>query len=106
VRGTDLVQGFRNLGLCEKDVNYSVMVDFIKKNLDILADGRRDPNATCDAMSAGIAFTAQQILAGKLATVEPLQECVLRGTAVDDAGADGATSTPSDAGIKDSGGGG
>jgi hypothetical protein len=102
VRGADLVQGFRNLGLCEQDKNYSVMVDFINKNLDVLADGRSDPNATCDAMSAGIAFTAQQIVAGKVATVEPLKECVLRGTAVDDAGA----GTPDASGIKDSGGGG
>lgn len=100
VRGADVVKGFRDLGLCEQDKNYSVMVDFVNKNLDVLADGRNDPNATCDAMSAGMVFTAQQILAGKLATVEPLKECVLRGTAVDDAGA------PDAAGIRDSGGGG
>ncbi len=91
IRGGDLVKGFRQLGLCEKDANYSVMVDFVNKNLDVLADGRNDPNATCDAMSAGIAFKAQQVVAGKIAAVEPLKECVLRGTAVDDAGADGAT---------------
>jgi hypothetical protein len=87
VRGGDLVQGFRELGLCEQDDKYSVMIDFVNKNLDVLADGRTDTSATCDAMSAGLAFTAQQVIAGNLATVEPLQECVLRGTAVDDAGA-------------------
>jgi hypothetical protein len=86
-RGEDIVKGFRDLGLCEQDPNYSLVVEFVTKNLDILADGRRDENATCDAMSAGIAFKAQQVVAGKLATVEPLKECVLRGTAVDDAGA-------------------
>ena len=90
IRGGDLVTSFRNLGLCDKDVNYSVMVDFVNKNLDVLADGRNDPNATCDSMSAGLAFKAQQVIAGKLQAVEPLKECVLRGTAVDDAGADGA----------------
>jgi hypothetical protein len=108
VRGTDVVKGFRDLGLCEKDRNYVVMTDFVNKNLDVLADGRNDPNATCDAMSAGIAFTAQQVLAGKVATVEPLTECVLRGTAVDDAGAD-ADAAPADAasdGPKDAGDGG
>ncbi len=99
VRGTDIVQGFRDLGLCEADKkSYDVMVDFVNKNLDVLADGRNDPNATCDSMSAGIAFKAQQVLAGKVATVEPLKECVLRGTAADDAGAqDAGTDAPQDA---------
>jgi hypothetical protein len=88
VTGADLLLGFRQLGLCEADTStYSVMVDFVNKNLDVLADGRNDSEATCDAMSAGIAFKAQQILAGSLASVEPLGECVLRGTASADAGA-------------------
>jgi hypothetical protein len=91
VRAGDMVKSFRQLGLCDGDTRYVTMTEFVSKNLDVLADGRNDPNATCDAMSAGIAFTAQQVLAGNLATVEPLKECVLRGTAVDDAGADGAT---------------
>jgi hypothetical protein len=106
VKGGDLVQGFRDLGLCEADPNYSVMADFVNKNLDVLADGTNDPSRTCDAMSAGIAFTAQQVVAGKLATVDPLKECVLRGTAVDDAGADGGTGTDAATPIKDAGGGG
>jgi hypothetical protein len=105
IRGQDLVQGFRDLGLCEQDPNYSLVVDFVNKNLDILGDGRKDPNATCDAMSAGIAFKAQQVAIGKLSAVEPLKECVLRGTAVDDAG----TQPPNDSGgpaPKDAGDGG
>ena len=102
VKGTDLVQSFRDLGLCEADPNYGVLTDFVNKNLDVLSDGRNDSNATCDAMSAGLAFTAQQIIAGKLATVEPLKECVLRGTAVDDAGAEAEAAAP----IKDAGDGG
>jgi len=109
VKGPDLVQGFRDLGLCEADPNYSVMVDFVNKNLDVLADGTNNADATCDAMSTAFAFTAQQVVAGKLSTVEPLKECVLRGTAVDDAGADSGTGTGAgvDSGttIKDAGGG-
>lgn len=97
VFGTDLVKGFRELGLCEQDPNYFVMTDFVNKNLDVLADGRSDPNATCDAMSLGISFKAQQIVAGKVTAVEPLKECVLRGTAVDDAGADAAADANADA---------
>lgn len=84
ILGTELVKGFRELGICEQDPNYSVLVDFVTKNLDVLADGRTDPSATCDAMSAGVAFTAQQVLAGKQVAVEPLTECVFRGS---DAGA-------------------
>jgi hypothetical protein len=86
VRSADLIKGFRDLGLCEADRNYPVMVDFVNKNLDVLVDGRTDTKATCDGMSLGIAFKAQQVVAGKVTPVEPLKECVLRGTAVDDAG--------------------
>ena len=107
VRSTDVVTGFRQLGLCDKDPNYKVMKEFVDRNLDVLADGRNDSQATCDAMSAGIAFTAQQVVAGKIATVEPLVECVLRGTASDggtDAARahDAAPDAPTDA--ADSGG--
>lgn len=110
VRGSDVITGFRNLGLCEADPNYTVMTDFVNKNLDVLVDGRRDPNATCDGMSLGIAFKAQQVVAGKVMPVEPLKECVRRGTAVDDAGADAADAADAASdgapGIKDAGDGG
>jgi hypothetical protein len=87
-KGTDIVQGFRLMGFCETDSNYSIMTDFVQKNLDLLADGSNDPNTTCDAMSVGLGFTALQAVAGKVATVDPLKECVRRGTSAD-AGADG-----------------
>jgi hypothetical protein len=87
-KGADIVEGFRLMGFCETDQNYSVMTDFVNKNLDVSADGANDPETTCDAMSVGLSFTALQAVAGKTATVEPLEECVRRGTTVDDAGAD------------------
>ncbi|MBX3185426.1 MAG: hypothetical protein KF819_00360 [Labilithrix sp.] len=86
-RADDLVQGFRLMGLCEADQNYSLMADFVRNNQDLLADGANDPERTCDAMSVGLGFTALQAVAGKLAPVEPLVECVLRGKRADDAGA-------------------
>lgn len=86
-RATDLIQGFRLMGLCETDPNYPLLVDFASNNQDLLADGRKDPSATCDAMSVGLAITALQAVAGKLAPVEPLVECAQRGNAAD-AGAD------------------
>lgn len=84
----DVIESFRNLGLCDADPNYQVMVDFVHRNLDILASGVNDPTAICDSMSAGIEFTAQQVSAGEVATVAPLGECVRHGTSVDDGGAD------------------
>lgn len=86
----DIVGGFRLIGFCEtndKD-NYELMNTFINDNLDVLADGRSDPNAPCDAMSIGVLFTARQAKAGKTDTVAPLVECVRPITGAD-AGADG-----------------
>lgn len=88
VKAADVVQGFRLIGFCEQDSNYKLMKDFVGNNQDVLADGRTDPAATCDAMSFGVGFVALQATAGKLATVEPLTECQLRGKAAKDAGAD------------------
>ena len=68
------------------------MSTFISDNLDVLVDGRSDPNAPCDSMSIGLGFTARQATAGKTDSVEPLVECVRRGTA-SDAGADLDAST-------------
>lgn len=75
VRGTDVVKGFRLIGFCESDPNYKLMTEFVEKNLDISGDGTLDPNVTCDAMSVGLAFQAQQATAGKVAKVAPLEEC-------------------------------
>ncbi len=106
-RANDLVKGFRNIGFCEADPNYGLLVDFVQKNLDVLADGTKNADRTCDAMSVGIGFEALQAIAGPLDEVEPLQECVLRGRAAD-AGADAAPDTGADtgAGPSDAGDGG
>jgi hypothetical protein len=83
--GTDLVRGFRLMGLCDADPNYSVMTDFVQKNLDIIAAGGKNPAATCDGMSVGLGYTALQAVPGKLAPVEQLTECVIHSK---DAGTD------------------
>lgn len=85
-RAADVVGGLRSIGFCEADSNYPVMLDFVKNNLDVLADGRKDAEVTCDAMSVGLGFVAQQSQIGRTATVESPRECVLRGRATDDAG--------------------
>lgn len=94
----DVVKGFRNIGFCESDSNYGLLVDFVAKNLDVLGDATKNPERTCDAMSVGLGFEALQANAGPLDEVEPLQECVLRGTAGNgDAGLEGGTDAAKDA---------
>jgi hypothetical protein len=91
----DILNGFRLIGFCDtndKD-NYELMSTFVDDNLDVLADGRSDPNVPCDAMSVGLLFVARQARAGRTETVEPLVECVKPKTGSDagarDAGTDG-----------------
>jgi hypothetical protein len=90
VRQQDVVQGFRLIGFCDttdKD-SYELMTTFVNDNLDVLADGRSDPNAPCDALSMGVIFNARQAKAGKTDTVAPLVECVVPNTGGADGGAD------------------
>jgi hypothetical protein len=74
----DILDGFRLIGFCESNdrENYELMSTFVNDNLDVLADGRNDPNTPCDAISLGVAFKAQQARAGKPEPVAPLVECV------------------------------
>ncbi len=88
-RETDIIEGFRLIGFCESDPNYTLMQSFLHGNLDVLANGGNDPNTTCDAISVGIAFTAQQATPGPLIHVDDLVECT---------GADGGTEGGTDAG--------
>lgn len=85
-RGTDIIDAFRLMGFCESDPNYKLMTTFVGANLDISSSGSKDPEILCDAMSVGIGFTALQALAGKVATVEPLEECVLKSKSALDGG--------------------
>ena len=86
----DIVNGFRLIGFCDTNdpTNYEVMTTFVTTNLDVTADGRRDPDAPCDAMSLGIAFTALQARAGGLEAVSLPVEC--SPSRDRDAGVDGA----------------
>lgn len=85
-RAADIVKGFRLIGFCESDKNYGLMSEFVQKNLDVLASGENDPNVACDSMSVGLAFTALQATAGKVAKVDPLTECKVPPRAVPDGG--------------------
>ncbi len=106
-----MITGLRQIGLCEADPNYALINNFLTANLDVLADGGTDPNATCDGLSFGIGFTAGQQTAGKIVDVPPLVEC--QGPDDGDGGTDGSTdsgivvdsgSGTTDSGITDAGG--
>ncbi|MBN9159581.1 MAG: hypothetical protein J0I07_01350 [Myxococcales bacterium] len=98
-RQQDVIKGFRLIGFCEtndKD-NYELTSTFVNDNLDVLADGRNDPNVPCDVMSMGVTFNARQAKAGRTEAVAPLVECVVPRTGPDtDAGT-------TDAGVSDGG---
>ncbi|HEY1959953.1 MAG TPA: hypothetical protein VGH28_30300 [Polyangiaceae bacterium] len=95
-RESDIIEGFRLIGFCDSDPNYTLMQGFLHGSLDILASGQNDPNATCDSVSVGIAFTARQATPGPLIHVDDLVECAL-GDGGADAGADGSTDAGADA---------
>jgi len=88
----DMIHSFRLIGFCENDPNYSLLLNFLHANLDILANGAVDPNTTCDSMSVGIAFTATQAVAGKLVHIADLTECPFgAGDGGVEGGADGGS---------------
>ena len=94
---TEVLKGFRLIGFCDTDPNYSLMQNFLESNLDILGDGKVDPKRTCDAISVGISFTAGQATAGKTIHVDDLVECA--NAPPGDGGTDGGDG--GDAGVKD-----
>lgn len=71
---SDLIETFHELGLCqqpgaaEQDAEqngfYELVENAIRENADMLADGRVDENASCDALSFAIAFRAAQLTPG------------------------------------------
>ncbi len=103
-RESDIIEGFRLIGFCESDPNFSLMQGFLHGSLDILTSGQNDPNTTCDAISVGIAYTARQATPGPLIHVDDLVECAGQDGGTDggdggtttDAGADATTDAPLD----------
>jgi hypothetical protein len=98
IKETDLITGFRQIGLCENDQNYSLLPMFIQQNLDILSSGVNDPSMTCDAMSMAIAFNATQATAGKVAQASDPIECQYGTTPPPDGGVEGGAEGGLDAG--------
>ncbi len=81
---SDLVQAFRDLGVCEAHEFFGPINFVINQNADILANGAISPEASCDAVSLGIGFRAEQATFSRQAEdVTPLPGCP-----VADAGAD------------------
>ncbi len=95
-RESDILEGFRLIGFCETDKNYSLMQGFLHGNLDILATAPNDPSTTCDGISVGIGFTARQATPGALVHVDDLVECPNGDGGASDAGDAAVVDAPSD----------
>jgi hypothetical protein len=101
-KGSDLIEGFELLGFCAGHQYYNTAVFQVNSTLDILATGANSPEATCDAMSTGIGFTADEASYSLVpADVLPLPGCPVTTDGGSDAGSDGA---PPDAGTDGGGG--
>lgn len=87
VRSQDLLQSFRQIGLCPGvglDSFYNDLTDYVHQNADLLLDGSVDPDRDCDAMSFAVAFESQQAVPGNVSPATPLVECCAPGTALED----------------------
>ena len=87
VRNDDLIQTFRQVGLCEGvglDGFYEGVKDYSHSGADLLADGSIDTERSCDALSFGIAFEAAQLTPGPVADAIPLVECCAPGVMIED----------------------
>lgn len=86
-RSDDVRQGFRQQGFCLNsrfDTFYDYVSMVIDENADVLLAGETNPEASCDAMSVGIGFRAQQVAPGAISTLEPLIECCPPGSSAAD----------------------
>lgn len=87
VKGADLIQSFRQIGLCDGvglDSIYQGVTDYITQNTDVLSDGSNAIERDCDAMSFGIAFEAAQLTPGPAGDAIPIVECCAPGVAIPD----------------------
>jgi cysteine-rich repeat protein len=90
IRSADLIQSFRQIGLCKGiglDSFYQDVTDYVDQNADLLSDGAVDRTRDCDAMSFGVAFEASQVTPGMSSDAVPLVECCAPGTAIEDCNA-------------------
>lgn len=72
----DMIQGFRELGVCEGHEFFGPINLFVNGGTDVLANGAISPEAACDAVSVGIGFRAEQASFSRTAAaVTPLPGC-------------------------------
>jgi hypothetical protein len=98
-KGEDLIEAFELLGFCEGHQYYGTMKLYVNNYLDILASGAVSPEATCDALSVGIGFTADEAsFSTTPADVVPLPGCPGSGGAGGTGGSAGAAGSGGSAG--------
>jgi hypothetical protein len=93
-RNTDLIQGFKDLGLCEENSLWPVLTTQLGLNSDVLWNGTNAEEVNCDAVSVGIGFEAEQADY----SLTPRDGVGLPGCpVVTDGGTEGGTDAASDA---------
>jgi hypothetical protein len=85
----DALDSFRFIGLCPGDPLEPTVESYSKMWSDVLSSGEVLPDAMCDALSVGIAFTATEATIGTVTKVEIPAPCA-------DAGADGGADAEAD----------
>ncbi len=77
---SDMLGGFALLGVCEGHEFYGPINLFVNGALDVLANGSVSPEATCDAVSVGIGFRAEEAsFSTTPVDVTPLPGCPVDG---------------------------
>jgi hypothetical protein len=71
----DLIEGFKQVGLCEDDPNFSLLRNYAETKADVLSTGANVPGTPCDALSVGFGFTAREAKPGPLVDVPELRGC-------------------------------
>jgi len=101
MKWTDAIDGFRKLGLCEGDPLFEGVKVFARTSADLLYNGETLPDAPCDAISVGMAFTADEAKIGPLREVPELVPCADAGVAdaAPEAAADASVDAPVDAAV-------
>ncbi|MGE0328370.1 MAG: hypothetical protein AB7S68_39015 [Polyangiaceae bacterium] len=71
IKPGDQITSFREIGFCENLCDsYTTTIGYLNQTVDMLANSNKPvPDATCDALSFGIDFTAQQITPGPTVAV-------------------------------------
>jgi hypothetical protein len=93
----DIIGAFEDLGFCQGHEYFGTMLNYVSSSLDVLASGAVSEEATCDSLSVGIGFEAEQADVSRTAVdVAALPGCPVVTDGGAEAGADGGADAGAD----------